>query len=159
MTIRIISTGGTFEKIYDPLLGALSFTRSVIPRVLRTARSALPVTELMLIDSQQMTQRDRQLLIDACHSATESSLVIVHGTDTMVETAEKLASAHIKKTIVMTGAMIPEQVNGSDASFNLGYALAIAQTAPVNVWIAMNSQTFAWDKVVKNRDHGVFQSK
>jgi len=158
MSVRIICTGGTFNKVYDPIKGNLSFDQSEVPGVLAVARSQLAVTELMLIDSLEMTQTTRQQLLDTCSSASESRLVVVHGTDTMVDSARLIAAAALKKTIVLTGAMVPNRVNKSDAPFNLGYAVAAAQLADAGVWIAMNARLHAWHAVVKNRGSGVFES-
>jgi L-asparaginase len=93
----------------------------------------------------------------ACTLAEEDQLIIIHGTDTMVDTAKYLAAANPPKTIVLTGAMIPYQVNRSDAMFNLGFALGIVQTLPAGVYVAMDAQIFAWDKVRKDRERGIFE--
>ena len=157
MSVRIICTGGTFNKIYDPLTGELTFANSQVSSLLRIARCQLPVTELMLIDSLEMTDRTRQQLVDSCRSTTESKLVIVHGTDTMVESASVVNDAALNKTIVFTGAMVPNSITGSDASFNLGYAIAAAQLSDTGVWVAMNAQLHRWQSVRKNRELGVFE--
>ena len=159
MTLRIIATGGTFDKHYDEIRGALVFGASHLPEAIRRARISQPVSleELPFLDSLDMQDADRQRILDACRSASESALVIIHGTDTMPETAQVLGMAKLAKTVVLTGAMIPFEIDGSDALFNLGFACGVAQTLTPGVYVAMNAQVFAWDKVKKNRSAGVFE--
>ena len=158
--IRIFVTGGTFDKTYDEIGGALSFGETHLPEMLRLGRSRVDVAvrTLMMVDSLQMTDADRALVVHECHHCPESRIVITHGTDTMVETARAIAAGVTRKTVVLTGAMIPYAFGSSDGLFNLGSALSFAQVLPVGVYIAMNGQQFAWDKVRKNRDTGVFES-
>ncbi len=155
-SLRVICTGGTLDKQYQPLTGELVFRKSIVPDMLKTARISLPVTELMLIDSLDMTDEHRQQVLTCCAQASEDRLVITHGTDTMIETARVLASAKLDKTIVITGAMVPASIHGSDAVFNVGYAIAAAGYAEPGVWIAMNATVFAWDQVHKDRTIGEF---
>jgi L-asparaginase len=160
MTLRILATGGTFDKQYDPIKGNLQFSDSHLPQIVKrvrlTARHALE--EVFLMDSLDMQDADRVRVLDACRRATEKSIVIVHGTDTMRETAVVLAQDKLSKTIVLTGAMIPYEIANSDALFNLGFACGVAQTLPHGVYIAMNGQVFPWDRVQKNRSAGIFES-
>ncbi|MBC7415335.1 MAG: asparaginase [Herminiimonas sp.] len=160
MTLRIIATGGTFDKHYDEINGALVFGASHLPEALRRARIAQPSTleQLPFLDSLDMQAPDRQRILDACQRAAESRIVIIHGTDTMPDTAQVLGMAGMHKTVVLTGAMIPFEIDGSDALFNLGFACGVAQTLAPGVYVAMNAQVFAWDKVRKNRIAGVFES-
>ena len=160
MNLRIIATGGTFDKHYDPLTGNLIFRDSVLPEALVRARLTLPVSfePLLALDSLEMQDNHRQHIREACERSAEDRIVIVHGTDTMPETARVLGQAAFKKTIVLTGAMVPYQITQSDALFNLGFACAAANLAAAGVYIAMNGQLFAWDDVMKNRDCGVFQT-
>ena len=160
MTLRIIGTGGTFDKHYDEIKGTLGFAESHLPEALRRARIAQPVQLEMLpfLDSLDMQDADRQRILGACQSASESMLVIVHGTDTMPETAQVLGMARMAKTVVLTGAMIPYEIAGSDALFNLGFACGVAQTLPPGVYVSMNGQVFGWDKVRKNRLEGRFEA-
>lgn len=159
MTIRVILTGGTFDKRYDPLTGQLGFGESAVPELLCNARAHDPrVERLMLIDSLDMTDAGRRQIVLACARAAEAAIVIVHGTDTMTLTADALQSAALNKTIVLTGAMVPASVEHSDASFNLGFALGAAAASPVGVWIAMHAQLFAAGKVRKNRQLGRFEA-
>ena len=157
--IRIFITGGTFDKAYNELTGELFFKESHLPEMLKLGRCNLEVQvrTLMMIDSLQMTDDDRQIILQQCRSAPESRIVITHGTDTMVETAGVLARRVTDKTIVLTGAMIPYKFGSSDGLFNLGSALAFAQTLPPGVYVAMNGRCFAWNRVRKNRKTGMFE--
>ncbi|MFC4930719.1 asparaginase domain-containing protein [Massilia sp. GCM10023247] len=159
MTLRLIATGGTFDKHYNELTGVLGFAESHLPAVLQRARMTIPVElELLpLLDSLDMQDADRQRVLEACQAAGEKAIVIVHGTDTMPQTAAVLGAAALGKTVVLTGAMIPYEIANSDALFNLGFACGVAQTLPAGVYVAMNGQVFAWDNVTKNRAAGVFQ--
>jgi len=161
MSLRILATGGTFDKHYDELAGKLSFSDSHLPAVIKRARLTVPV-ELdicMLMDSLEMNDSHRQTILQACQQAPEKALVIIHGTDTMRETAEVLGAANLDKTIVFTGAMIPYEIDHSDAFFNLGFACAAAQLLPAGVHVAMNGRIFPWNDVQKNRTAGVFVNK
>jgi L-asparaginase len=157
--IRIFVTGGTFDKTYNELAGELYFKDSHLPEMLRLGRCNLDVEvrTLMMIDSLHMTDDDRQIILQQCRAARESRIVITHGTDTMVETAGVLARGIDDKTIVLTGAMIPYKFGSSDGLFNLGSALAFAQTLPPGVYVAMNGRYFSWDRVRKNRKTGMFE--
>jgi L-asparaginase len=161
MTLRIIATGGTFDKHYDEIAGTLTFGASTLPAVIQRARITMPITleQLPLLDSLDMQDVDRERIKAACAQACEAFIVIVHGTDTMRETAAVLANAIPSKTIVLTGAMIPYEIANSDALFNFGFACGVVQTLPSGVYIAMNGQVFAWNKVKKNRQAGVFESR
>ncbi|MBY0573205.1 MAG: asparaginase [Undibacterium sp.] len=158
MTLRIIATGGTFDKHYDELAGKLAFGESHLPDVLQRARLTLPVQlEIRnLIDSLEMVDQDRQEILQSCISSDEDAIVIIHGTDTMRETAIVLGEAQLNKTIVLTGAMIPYAIANSDALFNLGFACGVVQSLAAGVYVAMNGQVFSWDNVQKNRQAGVF---
>ena len=157
--IRIFITGGTFDKAYNELTGELFFKDSHLPEMLKLGRCNLDVQvrTLMMIDSLHMTDDDRQIILQQCRSAPESRIVITHGTDTMVETAGVMARRVTDKTIVLTGAMIPYKFGSSDGLFNLGSALAFAQTLPPGVYVAMNGRCFAWNRVRKNRKTGMFE--
>src|SRR5580658_7109702 len=157
--IRIFITGGTFDKAYNELTGELFFKDSHLPEMLKLGRSNLDVQvrTLMMIDSLQMTDADRQSILRQCLQAPESRIVITHGTDTMVDTAAVLARGVADKTVVLTGAMIPYKFGSSDGLFNLGSALAFAQTLPPGVYVAMNGRYFAWNRVRKNRQTGMFE--
>ena len=157
--IRIFVTGGTFDKTYDEIRGGLSFGDTHLPEMLRLGRSRVEVTvrTLMMIDSLDMTDADRELIVRNCEQCEESQIVITHGTDTMVETAQAIAAGVKGKTVVLTGAMIPYAFGSSDGLFNLGSALSFAQVLPPGVYVAMNGQHFEWNRVRKNRETGVFE--
>jgi L-asparaginase len=104
-----------------------------------------------------MTVADRARIVDACARCPEDRIVVTHGTDTMVETARDVAHGVAGKTVVLTGAMVPYAFGSSDGLFNLGSALSFAEVLPPGVYIAMNGQHFAWDRVRKNREAGVFE--
>jgi L-asparaginase len=159
MTIRLFVTGGTFDKEYDEIHGRLYFTRTHLPEMLALGRCREPVEveTLMLKDSLEMADRDRERIARACREATEDRIVITHGTDTMVDTARVLARGVQGKTIVLTGAMIPIAFGSSDGLFNLGGAFAAVQALPPGVWVVMNGRIFPWDRVRKNRKTGVFE--
>jgi len=159
LPLRVIVTGGTFDKHYDEIKGELTFRESHLSEILALARVTVPVqVELnQLIDSLQMQDANRRSVLEACARAPESRIVITHGTDTMAETARLLGPAGLGKTIVLTGAMIPYKVQGSDALFNFGTAFAAVQLLPPGVYISMSGRVFPWDRVRKNREKGVFE--
>ncbi len=159
MSLRIIATGGTFDKQYNPLTGELVFGDSILPSALARARITVPTRfePLLALDSLDMQEPHRHQVRDACTRSDEAQIVIVHGTDTMRETAEVLGKAALNKTIVLTGAMVPYRIDGSDALFNLGFACAAAMLCAPGVYIAMNGQIFPWNAVRKNRAAGVFE--
>ena len=159
MSLRIIATGGTFDKHYDELTGTLGFADSHLPAALARARMTMAVEleQLPLLDSLDMMDADRQRVLASCRACTNDAIVVIHGTDTLRDTAGVLGLAALGKTIVLTGAMIPYEIANSDALFNLGFACGVAQVLPPGVYVAMNGQVFAWDKVIKNRAAGVFQ--
>lgn len=158
--IRLFVTGGTFDKEYDEIHGTLDFRDTHLPQMLAMGRSRLDVKvrTLMMIDSLEMTEADRELIAANCLDAPEPHIVITHGTDTMVETARLLAETVSDKTIVMTGAMIPIAFGSSDGLFNLGGALTAVQVLSPGVYVTMNGRIFPWDNVRKNRDTGVFEA-
>lgn len=159
MSVRILITGGTFDKEYDEITGMLYFKDTHMREILDLGRSKLDVKirTLMLVDSLDMTNDDRAVILDNCKRVSEDQIVITHGTDTMTETAKVIAEANLEKTIVLTGAMIPYKFGSSDGLFNFGGALAFAQALPYGVYIAMNGRYFDWDKVEKNTKTGVFE--
>ena len=156
---RIIVTGGTFDKHYDAIKGELTFKNSHLPAILAQSRVTVPVEiEInQLIDSLNMQDEHRERVLTSCRAAPEQCIIVIHGTDTMAETARLIGAAALAKTIILTGAMIPFSVQGSDALFNLGFALAAAQILPAGTFVAMNGKIFGWDRVSKNRVDGVFE--
>jgi L-asparaginase len=157
--IRILATGGTCDKEYNELTGELYFKDTHITQMLRLGRChlAVDVRTLMMIDSLQMTADDRRLILEHCRRSEESRIVVVHGTDSMEQTAAVLGNAIVDKTIVLTGAMIPYTFGSSDGLFNLGTALAFVQVLPPGVYVAMNGRCFPWRTVRKNRELGIFE--
>jgi len=158
-SFRIFVTGGTFDKEYNELNGELFFKDTHIQEILKLGRCKvdLSVRTLMLVDSLEMTDIDRETIVSSCKLATEDRIVITHGTDTMTTTAKILAENITNKTIVISGAMIPYKFGSSDGLFNLGSALAFAQTLPHGVYVAMNGRYFNWNNVKKNRQTGFFE--
>ena len=168
MTLRIIITGGTFDKRYNAIRGQLDFKDTHLPDIIEQVRVRLPVElELnQMIDSLDMRDADRLSILDACRQAGEDRIVITHGTDTMAETAAVIGQAVASgdaalagKRIVLTGAMVPYAVSRSDALFNLGSAIMAAQLVAAGVYVVMNGSCFPWDAVRKNRALGVFEGQ
>ena len=159
MSIRIFITGGTFDKEYNELTGQLYFKDSQLPEMLELGRNLVPVEirTLMMVDSLEMTDDDRELIAEQCLKSPETKIIITHGTDTMAETAQLLSEKIKDKTIVLTGAMIPYKFGSSDGLFNLGSALAFVQTLPAGVYVAMNGRYFNASNVRKNKQTGVFE--
>lgn len=157
--IRIFATCGTFDKEYNERTGALYFQRSHIRDMLKLGRChlKLQIETLMMIDSLEMTDAGRALILRRCRQASEKYIVITHGTDSMEQTAAVLGKAITNKTIVLTGAMVPYTFGSSDGLFNLGTAVAFVQTLPRGVYVAMNGRYFGWRSVRKNRQLGRFE--
>ena len=159
MSIRVFVTGGTFDKEYNELAGTLFFKTTHVPEMLALGRCKVDVDvrTLMMIDSLDMTDADRALILAQCRRAREERIVITHGTDTMEVTARALGPRLRGKTVVLTGAMVPYKFGSSDGLFNLGSALAFVQALPHGVYVAMNGRCFPWRNVRKNRKTGVFE--
>jgi len=158
-SIRVLVTGGTFDKEYDELTGRLFFRNTHLPEMLRLARCRAPLAlqTLMMVDSLDMTDQDRGRIVSACRDSPEDRVVITHGTDTMVETARAILGDGLAKTVVLTGAMVPYAFGSSDGLFNLGSALSFVQVLPAGVYVAMNGRCFPGDRVRKDRERGVFE--
>lgn len=159
MSVRIFITGGTFDKEYNELTGQLYFKDSHLPEMLELGRCLVPVDirTLMMIDSLEMTEIDRELIAKHCIEADEDHIIITHGTDTMAETARILSEKVMNKTVVLTGAMVPYKFGSSDGLFNLGSAMAFVQTLKPGVYVAMNGRCFHADNVRKNKQTGEFE--
>lgn len=159
MTIRVYVTGGTFDKEYNELNGELYFKDTHLREMLRLGRCNLDLElrTLMMIDSTEMNDVDRDMILKSCAESSTDRIVITHGTDTMATTARFLGERVKDKTIVLTGAMVPYTFGSSDGLFNLGSALAFVQTLPPGVYVAMNGRCFNWDNVRKNRATGLFE--
>lgn len=156
--ILVLTTGGTIDKNYFDALSEYQIVDSGIPALLSEARVSAPfrVVEVMRKDSLELTEADRAQIAEAARTAPETRIVVTHGTDTMTETASRLAQAVPGKTICLTGALSPARFAQTDAPFNLGMAFACVQTAQPGVWIAMSGQIFNGLKVRKDRAAGKF---
>lgn len=161
MRIRLFITGGTIDKVYNQSNGELEFDQTHFPEILSRARIEvdLLIEELLLIDSLDMVDADRELILDKCSKCDEKFILITHGTDTMCETARLLGENSIDKTIVLFGSMVPYAVSDSDAFFNFGSALGSVQLLKAGVYIAMNGRILPWHDVEKNRSLGIFQPR
>ncbi len=158
--IQVFVTGGTFDKEYNFTTGELNFRDTHLPEMFARGRCtvAIDVKTLMMMDSLEMSEEDRQIIIHNCRRAVADKILITHGTDRMVQTASALAAENMDKTIVLTGAMIPYAFGtSSDGFFNLGSALAFVQVLPPGVYVVMNGRYFEWNKVRKNKDTGYFE--
>ena len=161
-TIRIITTGGTFDKLYDAVKGELIFSESQLLRILNQSRVTLPIhlDNLLAVDSLVMTEEQRETIVHNAMLSHEKMVIIIHGTDTMVKTAQLLESSlpqddpHV---FVFTGAMIPYALENSDAVFNLGCAISAVQMLPGGVYITMGGRIYDADHVRKNKDKGIFE--
>ena len=160
MKIKLFITGGTIDKSYNMNNGELHFVDSHIPAMLAEARcrADIELDKILLKDSLDLDDNDREKIRTRCQQCEQSNIIITHGTDTMVQTAQLLAQSISEKTIVLTGAMIPYVFKNSDSVFNLGCAIAAVQTLPPGIYIAMNGRIFNADNVVKNRAEGVFET-
>ena len=159
--IQILITGGTFDKSYNHINGDLFFEKTHLPEMLKRSKCRLKVEvkTLMMMDSLEMTKKDIDKIITQCIDSSYKKIVITHGTDTMVNTASKIASKINDKTIVLTGAMIPYAFgSSSDGFFNLGSALSFVQTLDSGVYIAMNGQYFLHSQVIKDIEKGYFKT-
>ncbi len=157
--LRLIITGGTFDKEYDELQGDLTFKDTHIPEILKYVRITIPVTlEIChMKDSLFMDDKDREHILRSCNASDQETIIITHGTDTMAKTAELLGKGCRGKTIVLTGAMVPYSIRNSDAMFNLGSAVTAVQLLEPGVYICMNGTVFPWNNVKKNTKLGVFE--
>lgn len=156
--LRIITTGGTFDKQYDAIKGELTLRESQLPRILLQARCTLTVhlEGPLAVDSLYMSEQQREKIAQACVHSAEDRIVIIHGTDTMCATARIIAKSNIDKTIVLTGAMTPYSLEGSDAVFNLGSAISAVQLLEPGVYITMSGRILPWDNCQKDSNKGIF---
>ena len=159
MSIRIIVTGGTFDKEYNMINGSLHFNETHLPEILKLGRCTVDYSlrTVMMLDSLEMTDDDRAIILNSAKKCKHKQIIITHGTDTMTETAKYLAKANLDKTIILLGAMIPFKFGASDALFNLGSAIAYVQTLKNGVYVVMNGKYHKWDKVKKNKKTGFFE--
>ena len=159
MKVRLLITGGTIDKVYNQSNGELEFDETHFPEIVNRSRVEVDLTleEIMLLDSLDMVDKERDLIVDSCMRCEEDFILITHGTDTMCDTARLIGESDIDKTIVLFGAMVPYAVSNSDALFNFGCALGSLQLLESGVYVAMNGRVLPWDDVEKNRALGVFQ--
>jgi len=157
--IKIFSTGGTFDKEFNEITGELFFKKTQLYELLELGRSKLDVKieTLMMVDSLKMSNTERQYIVDKCKNEKTNNIIITHGTDTMVKTAELIANQITDKTIILTGAMIPIKFGSSDGLFNLGSAMSFVQVLESGVYITMNGRYFNYDNVRKNKKLGIFE--
>ena len=160
MKVRLLITGGTIDKVYNQSNGELEFDKTHFPEMVKRSRVEVDLTleEIMLLDSLDMVDKERDIIVNSCMSCEEDFILITHGTDTMCDTARLIGESNIDKTIVLFGAMVPYAVSNSDALFNFGCALGSLQLLESGVYVAMNGRVLPWDDVEKNRVLGVFQS-
>mgnify|MGYP001178615590 CR=1 FL=1 len=158
--IKIFITGGTFDKEYNEITGELDFKNSHMYELLELGRCKLDISveTLMKVDSIHMSEEQREYIIKKCIDEESNHIIIIHGTDTMIQTAKLLKEIILDKTIILTGAMIPVKFGGSDGLFNLGSALSFVQVLPYGVSIAMNGKIFSPSNVHKNKKLGIFES-
>lgn len=159
MKIKFLTTGGTIDKIYFDARSQFEVGEPQIDAILREAQVTVDyeVIQLMRKDSLDLTDEDRQLIVNAIAEDACRHFVLTHGTDTMTETARVLKRVE-NKVIVLTGALSPARFRGSDAIFNIAMALAACQVMPSGVYIAMNGRIFHGDRVTKNADRNRFES-
>jgi L-asparaginase len=140
MSLHIIATGGTFDKRYDELSKSFNFSDSHLSNAIARSRMTLPVTsqQLLLPDSPNIGEGDRDRVLEACHAANQRAVVIIHPTDAIAETAAVLHRAGLSQTIVFTSSMVPYEVDESDALFNLGFACGVAQVLPAGIYMALS---------------------
>lgn len=158
--IRILATGGTFDKEYNELDGTLYFEDSHLYEMLQKGRSTLRINirTLMMVDSLEMTTSDREVILHSCLRSEVNKIIITHGTDTMIDTAKLIQQEVKDKTIILTGALIPYAFGSSDGFFNLGNAIGFVQVLESGVYICMNGKIFNPSKVKKNYSTGFFES-
>ena len=156
--LKIITTGGTIDKLYFDDLSDYQIGKPIIGELLNTYHVGFDfeVVPLLKKDSIYITDEDRELIKNVIEKSDESYFLITHGTDTMIETARYLKSI-TDKTIVMTGALTPARFNSTDAIFNIGCAVAAVQTQPAGVWVIMNGLVWDPEKVRKNRKANRFE--
>ncbi len=162
MKITFLQTGGTIDKDYPRKTKGYAFEIAdpAVSRILQRANPNFKFEILSVLkkDSLEMTEDDREKILQACRQASADKIIITHGTDTMIETAKKL-SAIDNKVIILTGALLPERFSNSDAPFNLGVAIGAANVLESGVYIAMNGRIYSWDKCGRDMDTGWFIEK
>jgi len=159
--LHIIITGGTIDKRYNELNGQVDFASTThIQAMLTQARldlNAYTISEIMLKDSLELNDNDRQEILKTIQNSPSNQILITHGTDTIVESANYIAKDIQDKVIVLVGAMVPYRFKDSDALFNLGFAMGALQSLDKGIYVAMNGKVFKHDQVIKNRELGIFE--
>lgn len=160
MKVAILTTGGTFDKVYFDANSEYSIGDPCITSILDegNVNSDYRIQSILKKDSLDITSKERQIIKNSVEECAEERIIIIHGTDTMVETAKSLEDIK-DKTIVLMGAMQPARFKKTDAIFNSGFALAAAQILEYGVYITMNGMVFHSDNVKKNIDLGKFETK
>lgn len=158
LSILVITTGGTIDKVYFDAASEFQVGDSAVHEIFKEANVNFEyeIQPLMRKDSLEMTDADRQSILAAVTASRHDRILVTHGTDTMAATAEVLKAA-TGKTIVLTGAMQPARLRYTDAIFNIGFAVASLQSLPSGVYICMNGQIFAAGQVKKNRSAQRFE--
>ena len=159
MSVLFLATGGTIDKVYFDSLSSFQVGESMLTSMLQEAIVTLEyeVIQLMRKDSLEMSEEDRQLIRETILNHSATRIIVTHGTDTMVDTAQAVGEIE-HKTIVFTGALSPARFKGSDALFNLGLAMGAVQSLPNGTYIAMNGQIFSPESVQKNRTQNKFET-
>ncbi|HTH72033.1 MAG TPA: asparaginase domain-containing protein [Candidatus Pristimantibacillus sp.] len=162
MNVLFLQTGGTIDKDYPRLTRGFAFeiTMPAVKRILSRVSPIFNYTVKTVLrkDSTEITDKDRQNILAACISAAADKIIVTHGTDTMIETAEVLARVP-DKVIILTGAMRPEKFSDSDAPFNVGVAIGALQVLRPGVYVAMNGRVYSWDKIARDHTTGQFVEK
>ena len=158
--IKIFTCGGTFEKVYDPISGELTFKNSIINELVAISRVTIPIhtEKIMLIDSLEMNKEHREKTSKRIAEDPNKFIVLIHGTDTMIETAKEISlRKRDEQIVVITGAMVPFALKKSDAFFNFGCAIGALNYVSPGIYIAMNGKILNFSKAKKNKALGIFE--
>ena len=155
--ILVATTGGTIDKVYFDASSDYEVGESVVDDLLKQAhvRASYEILSLLRKDSLELTDADRQTILESIRARPESRVIITHVTYTMTDTARFLVSLS-ERTIVLTGSLSPARFARTDAVFNVGMAFAAVQSLPGGVYIVMNGQVFQADRVRKDREQNAF---
>ena len=158
-SILILSTGGTFNKIYNPKNGQLEIDKSnsALKTIERKWLSKLNYESIIHKDSLDFTDKDREFLANYINSCKQSKIVVIHGTDTIDISSKVIDSKNLKKSVVFTGAMVPFSIDPTEATANLALAIGFCNCSKVGTYIAMNGLVESYKKIAKNRDIGKFE--
>ncbi len=166
MILQIISTGGTFNKIYNEATGLFDIDKSAkAPReITNLSRGNLECDYLEIIhkDSNDFTDSDRALLQQTIQDSPHANIIVIHGTDTMSISANYLAKnlPHSQKRVVFVGAMKPFNVQKDEAIFNLASAIGFLNASVANgIYISMHGLVLPHDKIQKDKKAGIFKKQ